>query len=186
MRDVPVDPNFAAWGVSFKPDMFKVDARVLPQPMLQYGGGSVVDPGAGAWNLRSTRFYRPVPLKSMAVVCLVPKQDVDIPGPASLHAYLADQLRMLEVCGVPVEGPAKQPPVVYFDRRLSVEEHMRQAAEAARSKAGSCQMLMVLLPSKGKSMYQVTEEDEMSDSCHIGVPYKRGTAARGGGGMSHA
>lgn len=49
-------PAAQSFGVHFSPSMLQVQARVLPQPLLQYGKGQQVTPGTlqfkGAWNAR--------------------------------------------------------------------------------------------------------------------------------------
>jgi hypothetical protein len=71
---------------------------------------------------------------------------------------LADMCR---ACGMDCQVP----PVVHFDRSFSVAEHIKYAADQAQAKFGQkCKIVLVLLPSKSKDLYQAVKQ--ASDAEH--------------------
>ena len=49
----------SAHGLSVRPQMLELNARILPAPSLRYGSGTEKSTITGAWNLRSKTFLRP-------------------------------------------------------------------------------------------------------------------------------
>lgn len=74
----------------------------------------------------------PKPVTSWACVCLLPRDEVDIPGPAGLPAFLSDLAATLAAAGM----DAAPPPVVFADAGASVLHHMRAGCEAAAAQCG--------------------------------------------------
>jgi hypothetical protein len=74
----------------------------------------------------------PKAITSWACVCLMPRDEVDIPGPAGLGAFLSDLTSTLAAAGM----EAAPPPVVYADPSASVFHHMRAGCEAAQQQYG--------------------------------------------------
>jgi len=70
----------------------------------------------------------PKPITSWACICLVPRDEADIPGAAGLPAFLTDLTATLVAAGMECGSP----PVVYADVGASVLHHMRAGCEAAQ------------------------------------------------------
>lgn len=45
-------PKLQAWGLEVNRNLVKVDARLLPPPVVNYGARETVKPSQGNWNLR--------------------------------------------------------------------------------------------------------------------------------------
>lgn len=161
------DPVLEAWGMQVASELMLVNARVLPAPKLSYTQPEAIDPGnSGSWNLRNVKFVQGAQLTTWGVVSLAERRDVDIPGPSGLVTFLKDMVQMLQACGLTVA--MTQPPVVYYDRSRSVEDHMRAAVNQAQAATKQrCQIIMVLLRDKGVEMYK--EVKRISDGM-LGVP----------------
>ncbi|GLC73149.1 Protein argonaute-3 [Pleodorina starrii] len=101
------------WGLSVGRDMLHVQGRVLPPPVLEYGRGEAYNVGAsGSWNVSGLKFKEPGTIKSWAVAVLLMEQEVvDHNQEGSIHAYLDEQRRMMQDCGMQL--PSTAPPVVY-------------------------------------------------------------------------
>ncbi|KAB5542391.1 Piwi domain-containing protein [Coniochaeta sp. 2T2.1] len=74
------DPILHEFGIGIDPNMAKVNARIIPNPEIQFGGGQKHNPGTtGRWDLRGKKFFKPCPaLKSWAFVAL--EKCIDKPG----------------------------------------------------------------------------------------------------------
>jgi len=68
--DWNMDPVLKEFGIKINPNMATVNARLLPNPEVQFGNGKL-NPGlTGRWDLRGKVFFRcnPMPLRSWAAV----------------------------------------------------------------------------------------------------------------------
>uniref|UniRef100_A0A8C1PWG2 Argonaute RISC component 1 n=1 Tax=Cyprinus carpio TaxID=7962 RepID=A0A8C1PWG2_CYPCA len=82
-----LDPYIQEFGIKVKDDMAEVTGRVLPAPILQYGGRNraIATPNQGVWDMRGKQFYngthtehnKPVSVPSLQVFsrhsCLPPE-----------------------------------------------------------------------------------------------------------------
>lgn len=69
------DPILREFGLQIAPNMMKIDARLLKNPKIQFGG-TQIDPGvSGRWDLRNKKFVKgnPEGLKSWGVGVQMPK-----------------------------------------------------------------------------------------------------------------
>ncbi|PNH02562.1 Protein argonaute-1 [Tetrabaena socialis] len=79
----------SAWGLAMRTDLLQVPARVLPAPVLQYGGERNLVMGSGLWTLRDVKFLDAVSVSSWAVAVLMPREEVDTPDSrTSLWAFI--------------------------------------------------------------------------------------------------
>uniref|UniRef100_A0A3B5BD53 Argonaute RISC component 4 n=1 Tax=Stegastes partitus TaxID=144197 RepID=A0A3B5BD53_9TELE len=86
------DPYLKEFGIVVHNDMTEVTGRVLPAPMLQYGGRvstdtgrdcgrglspqnkTVATPNQGVWDMRGKQFYAGIEIKVWAVACFAPQK----------------------------------------------------------------------------------------------------------------
>ncbi|CAM9184982.1 unnamed protein product [Lampetra planeri] len=70
------DPYLKEFGIVVHNDMTEVTGRVLPAPMLQYGGRNktVATPNQGVWDMRGKQFYAGIEIKVWAVACFAPQK----------------------------------------------------------------------------------------------------------------
>nr|AAN75581.1 argonaute 4 protein [Mus musculus] len=76
------DPYLKEFGIVVHNEMTELTGRVLPAPMLQYGGRNktVATPSQGVWDMRGKQFYAGIEIKVWAVACFAPqKQLVQLP-----------------------------------------------------------------------------------------------------------
>ncbi|GBF95153.1 hypothetical protein Rsub_07737 [Raphidocelis subcapitata] len=191
LRDVVSNPalaNFNAepavqkFGMRVSPDMVTVKGRVLDPPKLAYGKPEALDPGtSGAWNLRSVKFPVAATIASWACLSLMDQSEVDLaPGHAQgLATFVNELVHMCNDCGM----RCPTPPIVHFDRSFSVSEHVQYAMEQAEGAfdGKKCQLVLVLLPSKGKDTYQAVKQAGDSE---CSVPTQCFVAAKAGVGRS--
>ncbi|RUP47040.1 Piwi domain-containing protein [Jimgerdemannia flammicorona] len=64
-----------AFGVRMGRNMVSIQARVLPEPFLQYGKSSV-KPSGGTWNMASKKFFNPAMLSNWVVLSFVDERNL--------------------------------------------------------------------------------------------------------------
>uniref|UniRef100_A0A061SHJ7 Aubergine n=2 Tax=Tetraselmis sp. GSL018 TaxID=582737 RepID=A0A061SHJ7_9CHLO len=178
------DPTPRAFGMRIDTEMMRVEGRVLDPPTLQYCHNEEerepvivpITPQNGSWNLRPVRdnesgqelipgFSEPGKISSWGVVfvCKGPRDRVNDRG---VQLYVREQVRMLKACGVAV--PVELPRIEIHRGDSSVEAAMqRAAAEAEQAYGAACQLLLVVLPDKGASLYQ---EVKLAGDHSLGIP----------------
>jgi len=98
---------------------------------------------------QQVKFLVPGLITSWACVSLMDQQEVDLaPGHSqSLGTFTKELVNMCNSCGM----RCVEPVIVHFDRSCDAAEHIRYAvAEAEKAFSAKCQLVLVLLPSKGK------------------------------------
>jgi hypothetical protein len=93
------------FGVEVAPEMLQIKGRVLPPPVVSYGGGRTITPDAGAWNLRGVSLYEPKMLKAWGIVVLCDQRRMQQPRDgegATLHNFLMEFKEVLESVGMAV------------------------------------------------------------------------------------
>lgn len=152
-----------AFGISMAGKPMAVEARVLPPPVLAYGGKDAnyrVD--AGSWNLKGIKFMEPKNLNSWAVVCFCSRQNEQ----RGLEQFVPEFTRGLVACGIQCQGGS--PPVVFADNRRSIDEVLGSAAEQARQKfRAPPQVILCVLPDTGTALYRGIKQ--IGDS-YLGIP----------------
>ncbi|EFJ46144.1 Argonaute-like protein [Volvox carteri f. nagariensis] len=168
----------AKWGLKLNTDLMRLPGRLLPTPVLQYGSPVCFDVGPnGSWNLRDVKFHEARALDSWAVVCCIPKEEVDFDGEYSLWDFLIDMCDNMGKCGMAVVDPVRRgsdaaPPVVFqMGREIpnrGIENAMRSAAEAAAKRYKKpAKLLLVILPESLTDEYR--EIKRVSD-IELGIP----------------
>ncbi|XP_020390836.2 protein argonaute-4 isoform X1 [Rhincodon typus] len=115
------DPYLKEFGIVVHNEMTEVTGRVLPAPMLQYGGrvslmldGSswncectglenktVATPNQGVWDMRGKQFYAGIEIKVWAVACFAPQKQCR----EEVLKNFTDQLRKISKdAGMPIQG----------------------------------------------------------------------------------
>nr|XP_020664521.1 protein argonaute-1 [Pogona vitticeps] len=71
-----LDPYIQEFGIKVKDDMTEVTGRVLPAPILQYGGRNraIATPNQGVWDMRGKQFYNGIEIKVWAIACFAPQK----------------------------------------------------------------------------------------------------------------
>uniref|UniRef100_A0A8C1PWC2 Argonaute RISC component 1 n=1 Tax=Cyprinus carpio TaxID=7962 RepID=A0A8C1PWC2_CYPCA len=71
-----LDPYIQEFGIKVKDDMAEVTGRVLPAPILQYGGRNraIATPNQGVWDMRGKQFYNGIEIKVWAIACFAPQK----------------------------------------------------------------------------------------------------------------
>eukprot|EP01025_Chloroclados_australasicus_P000785 TRINITY_DN10293_c0_g1_i1.p1 TRINITY_DN10293_c0_g1~~TRINITY_DN10293_c0_g1_i1.p1 ORF type:complete len:642 (-),score=74.17 TRINITY_DN10293_c0_g1_i1:480-2153(-) len=179
------------WQINIRPQPTAVGARILPQPVLQYGGDTpCVDVGTeGAWNLKEIQFFRPVTITSWAVASFPYARDVD--HPEGMDRFLEVLMQQMSNCGCAL--PQGKPPVYYLpdavrvgmDRNEMFANARRLCFEAGkmahqRYKRGP-EILLVCLPTTSKDLYNAVKRATVSTS-GLGVPSQCFVAEKAGMG----
>jgi eukaryotic translation initiation factor 2C len=74
------DPILKEFGLSIDKNMAKVNARIIPNPEIQFGGGKH-NPGiTGRWDLRGKKFFKANPDKLRSWAFVAVEQCIDKPG----------------------------------------------------------------------------------------------------------
>uniref|UniRef100_A0A8C9FLR1 Protein argonaute-1 n=1 Tax=Pavo cristatus TaxID=9049 RepID=A0A8C9FLR1_PAVCR len=105
-----LDPYIQEFGIKVKDDMTEVTGRVLPAPILQYGGRNraIATPNQGVWDMRGKQFYNGIEIKVWAIACFAPQKQCreEVLNLAALR-MLPD---IFEVC--PLQCPASHVPSI--------------------------------------------------------------------------
>eukprot|EP01023_Acetabularia_acetabulum_P032599 TRINITY_DN3043_c0_g1_i4.p1 TRINITY_DN3043_c0_g1~~TRINITY_DN3043_c0_g1_i4.p1 ORF type:complete len:713 (-),score=137.79 TRINITY_DN3043_c0_g1_i4:446-2584(-) len=164
------------WGVQMNPNPMQVSARILPNPILQYGGGedeqSAVDVGPeGAWNLKSIKFFRPAVIKSWAIASFMHQRDVDTPE--GMHRLVDVLMEQMQNCGM--EIPNQPPPLFCLPETVRVgmeSQEMFLNAKRLCQEAGNRafrqyntppEIILVCLPTTSKSLYDAVKKATVSN-----------------------
>ncbi|KAK2500298.1 hypothetical protein MC885_021305, partial [Smutsia gigantea] len=97
------DPYLKEFGIVVHNEMTELTGRVLPAPMLQYGGRNktVATPNQGVWDMRGKQFYAGIEIKVWAVACFAPQKQCR----EDLLKSFTDQLRKISKdAGMPIQG----------------------------------------------------------------------------------
>ncbi|MEQ2174157.1 Protein argonaute-3, partial [Goodea atripinnis] len=128
------DPFVQEFQFKVRDEMAHVTGRVLPAPMLQYGGRNrtVATPSHGVWDMRGKQFHTGVEIKMWAIACF-----------ATQRQGFTDQLRKISKdAGMPIQG---QPCFCkYAQGADSVEPMFRHL----KNTYAGLQLIIVILPGK--------------------------------------
>ncbi|KAK3243573.1 hypothetical protein CYMTET_46782 [Cymbomonas tetramitiformis] len=144
----------------------KIKARVLPVPVISYGDRTLQPEQPGSWNLRNVRLYEPKKLVVWAVVNLGDRRTFEQPGPTGFGGFLQDLQQTLGNMGMQVANPEV---VVHRQARQQPVASVMAEAHGAlcRSRRGSPQMIMVVLPEKEVFIYKEVKKES---DCVLGLP----------------
>ncbi|KAM6959557.1 protein argonaute-4 [Aplochiton taeniatus] len=132
--------------------MTEVTGRVLPAPMLQYGGRmstdtgrdcgrnkTVATPNQGVWDMRGKQFYAGIEIKVWAVACFAPQKQCR----EDLLKSFTDQLRKISKdAGMPIQG---QPCFCKYAQGADSVEPMFKHLKMSYV---GLQLIVVILPGK--------------------------------------
>jgi eukaryotic translation initiation factor 2C len=75
------DPILKEFGIAVDPNMAKVNARIIQNPDIGFGGNAKHNPGqSGRWDLRGKKFYKANPEKLVSWAFVAVEQSIDKPG----------------------------------------------------------------------------------------------------------
>lgn len=137
-----------AYGLSVKPFMLKIAARILPTPTPVYGPGSDTRaPILGQWNLRNRRFLQPASIKSYGLLYL--------PGNRTVaDAQLQEFVRSIQIgfsnVGIKANLPAYLKGNPQGDLKQIILELLSKTASAFQRKAD---LLIILIHSSQAKLY---------------------------------
>uniref|UniRef100_A0A673I8P6 Protein argonaute-1 n=1 Tax=Sinocyclocheilus rhinocerous TaxID=307959 RepID=A0A673I8P6_9TELE len=139
--DFNLDPYIQEFGIKVKDDMAEVTGRVLPAPILQYGGRNraIATPNQGVWDMRGKQFYNGIEIKVWAIACFAPQKQCR----EEVLKNFTDQLRKISKdAGMPIQG---QPCFCkYAQGADSVEPMFRHL----KNTYSGLQLIIVILPGK--------------------------------------
>ncbi|KAA8586199.1 hypothetical protein FQN60_007768, partial [Etheostoma spectabile] len=146
------DPFVQEFQFRVRDEMAQVTGRVLPAPMLQYGGRSqqinpalslqnrtVATPSHGVWDMRGKQFHTGVEIKMWAIACFATQRQCR----EEILKSFTDQLRKISKdAGMPIQG---QPCFCkYAQGADSVEPMFRHL----KNTYAGLQLIIVILPGK--------------------------------------
>uniref|UniRef100_A0A8C1XR51 Argonaute RISC component 1 n=1 Tax=Cyprinus carpio TaxID=7962 RepID=A0A8C1XR51_CYPCA len=98
-----LDPYIQEFGIKVKDDMAEVTGRVLPAPILQYGGRNraIATPNQGVWDMRGKQFYNGIEIKVWAIACFAPQKQCreEVLKPPEVNRCGFDGLRVSKSWG---------------------------------------------------------------------------------------
>uniref|UniRef100_A0A8B9L9E9 Protein argonaute-1 n=1 Tax=Astyanax mexicanus TaxID=7994 RepID=A0A8B9L9E9_ASTMX len=135
------DPFVQEFQFRVRDEMAHVTGRVLPAPMLQYGGRNrtVATPSHGVWDMRGKQFHTGVEIKMWAIACFATQRQCR----EEILKGFTDQLRKISKdAGMPIQG---QPCFCkYAQGADSVEPMFRHL----KNTYAGLQLIIVILPGK--------------------------------------
>ncbi|KAI4810506.1 hypothetical protein KUCAC02_013446 [Chaenocephalus aceratus] len=142
------DPFVQEFQFKVRDEMAQVTGRVLPAPMLQYGGRvstehfmnrTVATPSHGVWDMRGKQFHTGVEIKMWAIACFATQRQCR----EEILKGFTDQLRKISKdAGMPIQG---QPCFCkYAQGADSVEPMFRHL----KNTYAGLQLIIVILPGK--------------------------------------
>ncbi|CAL8288549.1 unnamed protein product [Merluccius merluccius] len=135
------DPFVQEFRFKVRDEMSQVTGRVLPPPMLQYGGRSrtVATPSQGVWDMRGKQFHTGVEVKMWSIACFATQRQCR----EEILKGFTDQLRKISKdAGMPIQG---QPCFCkYAQGADSVEPMFRHL----KNTYAGLQLIIVILPGK--------------------------------------
>uniref|UniRef100_A0A669DVL1 Argonaute RISC catalytic component 3a n=1 Tax=Oreochromis niloticus TaxID=8128 RepID=A0A669DVL1_ORENI len=135
------DPFVQEFQFKVRDEMAHVTGRVLPAPMLQYGGRNrtVATPSHGVWDMRGKQFHTGVEIKMWAIACFATQRQCR----EEILKGFTDQLRKISKdAGMPIQG---QPCFCkYAQGADSVEPMFRHL----KNTYAGLQLIIVILPGK--------------------------------------
>ncbi|KAI8062500.1 Piwi domain-containing protein [Gongronella butleri] len=158
------NPHLQEFGVTVKPEMAMVNARVLPTPKISYHPSSqdaVFAPQGGAWNLRGKKVAKGATLGSWSVVNFTSSLN-----PQAIQRFIREMCQTFIDTGLNVVN--RQPPITNADPQGNIERTLKEAwLKAGNAAKAQPQMIFCLLPNTGVALY--AEIKRVSDTI-IGVP----------------
>uniref|UniRef100_A0A673I8S1 Argonaute RISC catalytic component 3a n=1 Tax=Sinocyclocheilus rhinocerous TaxID=307959 RepID=A0A673I8S1_9TELE len=150
------DPFVQEFQFKVRDEMAHVTGRVLPAPMLQYGGRNrtVATPSHGVWDMRGKQFHTGVEIKMWAIACFATQRQCR----EEILKGFTDQLRKISKdAGMPIQG---QPCFCkYAQGADSVEPMFRHL----KNTYSGLQLIIVILPGKTPVYAEVKRVGDVGD-----------------------
>ncbi|KAG1256210.1 hypothetical protein G6F68_009881 [Rhizopus microsporus] len=157
------NPYIQQFGMSIKPEMAVINARVLPTPKISYHPSSQeaeFAPQGGAWNLRGKKVAQGATLGSWAVVNFAGA----VPMPA-IQRFVRELTQTFADTGLNVVN--RQPPIMNADPQGNIDRTLKEAwLKAGNAAKANPQLIFCILPNTGTPLY--AEIKRISDTV-IGV-----------------
>ncbi|KAG1144877.1 hypothetical protein G6F37_004077 [Rhizopus arrhizus] len=157
------NPYIQQFGMSVKPEMAVINARVLPTPKISYHPTSQeaeFAPQGGAWNLRGKKVAQGATLGSWAVVNFAGA----VPLPA-IQRFVRELTQTFADTGLNVVN--RQPPIMNADPQGNIDRTLKEAwLKAGNAAKANPQLIFCILPNTGTPLY--AEIKRISDTV-IGV-----------------
>jgi eukaryotic translation initiation factor 2C len=158
------NPYMQQFGMSVKPEMAVVQARVLPTPKISYHKSSQeaeFAPMGGAWNLRGKKVAQGAVLGSWSVVNFAG----NVPMPA-IQRFVRELCQTFIDTGLNVVN--RQPPITNADPQGNIDRTLKEAwLQAGNAAKATPQLIFCILPNTGVPLY--AEIKRVTDTV-IGVP----------------
>ncbi|KAI9497727.1 Piwi domain-containing protein [Zychaea mexicana] len=158
------NPYLQQCGMTVKPEMAVINARVLPTPQISYaqaGPDSTFAPQGGAWNLRGKKLAQGAVLGSWSVVNFA----AQVPPPA-IQRFVRELCQTFIDTGLNVIN--RQPPITNADPQGNIDRTLKEAwLNAGNAAKANPQLIFCILPNTGVPLY--AEIKRISDTV-IGIP----------------
>ncbi|KAJ1645649.1 hypothetical protein LPJ64_002766 [Coemansia asiatica] len=150
-------PVVNSFGLTIPAELTKVESRILPAPVINYGSGSrppSMTPSDGAWNMRDKCVLASGrPLRHWAVLILANRSMVP---ENRAQAFISMLVQICNQTGYPIENA--RPVIMYGNQNADINNEMRAACKNIRLPAGEApQLLLVVLPSTNTQVYQMVK-----------------------------
>ncbi|KAI8371592.1 Piwi domain-containing protein [Radiomyces spectabilis] len=144
------NPYLQQFGMSVKPEMAMVNARVLQTPKISYHPSSqeaTFAPMAGAWNLRGKKVAQGAVLGSWSVVNFAGP----IPPPV-IQRFVRELCQTFIDTGLNVLN--RQPPITNADPQGNIDRTLKEAwLKAGNAAKANPQLILCILPNTGVPLY---------------------------------
>ncbi|CAO3652743.1 unnamed protein product [Cunninghamella echinulata] len=158
------NPYLQQFGVTIKPEMAMINARVLSTPKISYAPNSqepTFAPRDGAWNLRGKKVSKGARLGSWSVVNFTPNLN-----DGAIQRFIRELCQTFADTGMEVVN--RQPPITHADPQGNIERTLKEAwLKAGNAAKAQPQLVFCILPNTGVGLY--AEIKRVSDTI-IGVP----------------
>ncbi|KAI9772770.1 MAG: hypothetical protein M1839_002315 [Geoglossum umbratile] len=152
MLDWANDPVLKQYGMSISPTMTTTNARLLPDPTIQFKGSTITGTvRTGKWNIQNKKFLasNPTALKSWGVLVFSTPQ---VAPKAAVEAFVKNFVTTYTSHGGIVEN--KNPVMQHATKAMDVDANINSIYQAACNQVKvRCQMIMVIVEQKQSWLY---------------------------------
>ncbi|KAI9314758.1 Piwi domain-containing protein [Dichotomocladium elegans] len=158
------NPYIEQFGMTVKPEMTTISARVLPTPQISYSPSSqdgTFAPVGGAWNLRGKKVAQGAVLGSWSVVNFHAQSTTP-----AIQRFVRELCQTFVDTGLNVVN--RQPPITHGDPQGNIDRTLKEAwLKAGNGAKATPQLILCILPNTGVPLY--AEIKRISDTV-IGIP----------------